>query len=106
MQDNNIYYNPKAFGLQIIALMELGGSYEFDTHVVFANEQGELFYANDAGCSCPTPFERHTMKSLEPITAKTWPDFYSNIMSNEYASMSDKRNFLEEVRCHIISSRQ
>lgn len=32
--------------------------YEYDTFIVLRHiPSGRLFYANDSGCSCPTPFE-------------------------------------------------
>lgn len=66
----NVYYDPEAFGLRILGSVEFSsGSYEFDTYVVFVDEQsGALFSAHDSGCSCPLPFERYDRSNLTPIT--------------------------------------
>lgn len=65
----NIYYTPEAFGLQQIGEAEFSsGSYEFDTTVVWRDvETGEFFYAEDSGCSCPTPFESHDRTTITKI---------------------------------------
>lgn len=64
---HNIYGSPSKFRLKIFAEVGRGLSYEFDIFVVFQNEAGELFYAEDAGCSCPEPFDNLTMDTLQPI---------------------------------------
>jgi hypothetical protein len=58
--DGNVYYAPEQFGLTTLDEAEHGGSYEFDTCVVWKDSEGRLWWAQDAGCSCPTPFEDTT----------------------------------------------
>lgn len=55
----NVYYDPEKFGLRIVGEAEFSsGSYEFDTSIVWQDvETGAMFYADDAGCSCPIPFD-------------------------------------------------
>jgi len=55
----NIYYDPEKFGLTPIGEIDwLDGSYEFDLTVVWKREfDGRFVYAEDSGCSCPSPFE-------------------------------------------------
>ena len=56
----DVYSAPEKFGLTIVYEEEVGGAYEFDKFVVWSNgdaTQPTFFYAMDAGCSCPTPFE-------------------------------------------------
>lgn len=55
---SNVYYNPEKSGLTTVGEIEAGGGYDFDTFVIFRdNGTGRLWWAEDAGCSCPTPFE-------------------------------------------------
>ena len=55
---SNIYYEPEAFGLTTVGELNLGDAHEFDMFVVWQdNGTGHLWYAEDHGCSCPTPFE-------------------------------------------------
>lgn len=54
---SNIYYQPEAFGLKVLAELDEGAAYEFNMLVVWQDAEGYLWYGADAGCSCPTPFE-------------------------------------------------
>lgn len=56
----NPYYNPEAHGLTILYEEDLGGSWEFDKFVVWADKEGRLWWDTDSGCSCPSPFENVT----------------------------------------------
>lgn len=53
----NIYTNPDYFGLRQVGEIEGIGGYEFDTFVAWVDQSGRYFWAEDAGCSCPVPFE-------------------------------------------------
>ena len=65
---SNVYYNPRDFGLEIVAEIEYStGSYEFDTRVIWKDEEGRLWTARDSGCSCPTPFENESLDTLERL---------------------------------------
>jgi hypothetical protein len=68
--DTNIYYNPEKFGLATVGEIDWSsGSYEFDITVVLKRiSDGQLFYAEDSSCSCPTPFETHELKDLTPCS--------------------------------------
>ena len=64
---SNIYYNPEDYGLEIVRDIDRSsGNYEFDQFVVWRNiETNEFYFATDSGCSCPSPFEDETMKTLQ-----------------------------------------
>lgn len=55
----NIYYDPEKFGLTTIGEIDWSdGCYCFDYTVVWKRESdGRFVYADDSGCSCPSPFE-------------------------------------------------
>lgn len=61
--------DPGKMGLKVVAEIEYSsGSYEFDTRIVWADKHGQLFTAQDEGCSCPTPFEAFdSIDKLEPV---------------------------------------
>ena len=65
----NIYYNPEKFGLRPVGEAEFSsGGYEFDTTVVWQDvETGALYYADDSGCSCPSPFEADSRATITRI---------------------------------------
>lgn len=50
--------------------------YEFDMTCVYRQKStGRLFYAEDSGCSCPTPFQNATEDDLHPIDRmQDWHD--------------------------------
>lgn len=58
--DNNPYYQPGNFGLELIGTIEWDEeSYQFNMTAIWrdAEDSNVLFWASDAGCSCPSPFE-------------------------------------------------
>ena len=68
----NVYYDPEKFGLTQIGHIELAGSYEFDTYVLWKDKNGLVYWAYDTGCSCPIPFEDYTtLESLNVIRIYT-----------------------------------
>ncbi len=57
-EDGHIYCNPESFGLRIFAeTRNEAMDYAFSMFVVWQDAAGQLFWAEDAGCSCPDPFE-------------------------------------------------
>lgn len=56
---SNVYYDPEKFGLEIVGMVDFSsGSYEFSYFVVWQDTETKvLYWAEDSGCSCPTPFE-------------------------------------------------
>lgn len=55
---HNPYYNPEACGLKIIRIDERDVSYSFDIVMLWEDlKTGKWYWAHDAGCSCPSPFE-------------------------------------------------
>lgn len=61
--DNDVYYNPEAFGLTAVGVLDFSsGSYEFDYTAVWVDDNKVLYWADDSGCSCPSPFENYTSK--------------------------------------------
>lgn len=60
---SDVYYQPEAFGLTPELEVELSEpDYSFDILMVWRDEDSELWYATDSGCSCPSPFEDYTSK--------------------------------------------
>jgi hypothetical protein len=61
---SNIYYSPEEYGLEsVFDVDKSDGCYQFDQFVIW--KDGETyFWASDAGCSCPSPFEEMGRNSL------------------------------------------
>lgn len=97
---SNIYYAPEDFKLKTVADIDFGESYEFDMIVVWRNLEGpkRLYWAQDSGCSCPTPFEDyHTVESLEVLNKQTWGNFEKAVLSAYRGSTEEKQVFLRQV---------
>jgi len=92
----NLYYQPEAFGLTIVAELEEGGSYEFNTTVVFRRDSGELVWTHDAGCSCPTPFEDQGIQDLKEFDVGA---IRRHVRENpcSYATAEERAKFLRRV---------
>ena len=55
---SNIYYNPEAFGLELVGEFEwTEPCWSFDTLAVWKERRGRYWIGEDYGCSCPSPFE-------------------------------------------------
>lgn len=78
---DNPYSSPEKFGLTIVADIDDPDScYSFDMLIVWKHEDGRFFYAQDAGCSCPSPFEDlEKLDDLTLLTEETWSDFEAEL---------------------------
>ena len=56
----NIYYSPEKFGLELVDSHQLSDEpYSFDMLAIWRDTRDHtiMYYEQDSGCSCPTPFE-------------------------------------------------
>lgn len=91
---DNVYSAPEKFGLTIVAELEKDLSYSFDKLVVWRDANGKLYFAGDAGCSCPSPFEDYkSVDSLTPL--RHLSDLDDAVKSHPYG---DASAFLRTVR--------
>lgn len=82
-----------------------------ETRVYQDNRTGLLYLAFDTGCSCPTPFEGHTVADLTPL--RSIADWYRHALDHrivrnalgigtdlaEYQAMTTRvRELLQEAR--------
>ncbi|MEO3860954.1 hypothetical protein [Acrocarpospora sp. B8E8] len=68
----SLYYSPEKYGLATVGEIDWSdGCYQFDYTVIWRNHDGQLFHADDSGCSCPSPFES---TGLDDLTACTLPE--------------------------------
>jgi hypothetical protein len=66
----NVYYDPEKFDLEQFGEIQWGEPcYDFDLTVVWRRKaDGAFLYAEDSGCSCPSPFEQTGLDDLKPAT--------------------------------------
>lgn len=105
--DKNIESNPAAFGLAVVAEIEYsGGSYEFDTRIVWADKDGVLYTARDSGCSCPTPFEDYRkLEDLERVNLTSLKNETANELAEGFGGVSATtvRDFLTKVEDAVLN---
>lgn len=67
----DLYHSPEKANLEIIGSVDWSdGNYCFDLTVVWRHTlTRQFFYAEDSGCSCPSPFEDTQVEDLIPITS-------------------------------------
>lgn len=97
---SNIASSPEAFGLEVVADLDVAGVYEFDEVIVWRRKaDGTLWGAHDSGCSCPIPFDDIGVDDLEPITDEASLRSLMNRLS-EYRScpVGDVLDFHAKVR--------
>lgn len=76
----NIYYHPEKSGFEIFDSIEMDASCEYSTTLILRNtESGRLFYVQDSGCSCPTPFDEASEADLKPLVLETIEEFERDI---------------------------
>lgn len=98
--DSNIYYSPEDFGLKIVSVLEMHEpDYDFDMTVAWQDiHTGDVYWAHDSGCSCPSPFENILeIGDLTPVrNTKEVSDFINNYWHQP--SYSEKNRFLNDIR--------
>jgi hypothetical protein len=94
MWGNNIARNPEKFGLEYVVEVELAEpDYSFDILGVWKNEQG-YYLSTDSGCSCPSPWESHTIDDLTgPLTAEQAKEEATTLWSESYGNKYDPESF-------------
>ena len=106
--DDNVYYHPEKHGLSILEEIEHSdGYYEYDTQLFLKHQDGRVFFAEDSGCSCPTPFESYEgIESLERVTLENFEEFEKRVLGHKYstASAADLRTFLGKVKTALKES--
>lgn len=102
---SNIYSEPEKFGLEIVGEIEDEPDYSFDMFVVWKDNKGSLYYGQDSGCSCPSPFENiESVSELEKIDKNNFDVFETAVMrfNKEYSenarpSLEDRKNLIGKV---------
>jgi hypothetical protein len=97
---SNIYYSPENYGLEIVATLNGDLGYEFDMLVVWKTKTGrkKLYWAQDSGCSCPSPFEDYpNIDALNVLTRKTFGELEKATKAVSCVSSQDIDLFLRQV---------
>jgi len=102
--NDNPYYEPEKCGLELFAVVDTGGSYEFDIFAIWLKlDDNTLWWDTDCGCSCPSPFDNSDHgHDLKQVTKEDFHSFdealknHYNISAGEYSETSMKvKKFLK-----------
>lgn len=77
-------------------------SYDFDISGVFVNtETGQVYYAEDSGCSCPSPWEYTRVSALTEITrVQDWIDHTESRLAEQYYDWSSDADEKSTLAAH------
>jgi hypothetical protein len=93
------------FGLEVVASFDdPQASYSFDEFVIWQRKKdGALFYGEDSGCSCPSPFEN--VKSIADLTPITEGDSFKSFERDfaAYCAHAVYEGSYRYVEAHIES---
>lgn len=100
----DVYCDAETFGLTEVDSIDISdGCYQFDLIVVWKDATGKHYWANDSGCSCPSPFETFTsIDQLTPLMNDHDVDEMMKAVEGEswddYRTLEEKTTFLNAVR--------
>lgn len=94
----DIHGSPEKFGLATIGEIEWSsGAYEFDLTVLWKRESdGRFVYAEDSGCSCPSPFEDKGIPDLTVLPKRGG-------LKEFQAHLADRQGDGRDDRAHAIA---
>lgn len=96
---NNVYYSPEAFGLEIVAYLDLDDMpYSYDMLVVWRTDDGRLLMDTDSGCSCPTPFEGVEVADLPEYSESAANDIINAARARGTVSEDAVAQFREDIK--------
>ena len=86
--ENNPVSSPEKYGFEYVGYIELDNEpWQFYELAVLKNDKG-YYLTTDSGCSCPMPFESHTVDDLTgPLTAEQAREEVESLV--HLAAMSD-----------------
>lgn len=74
------YHQPGMFDLTTVGEIDWDNEcYQFNMTVVWAGKDGTVYWADDSGCSCPSPFE--DINSLDDLSKGTKWDALAHLQS-------------------------
>jgi hypothetical protein len=95
----NPYYDPEKLGLTTIAeLDDSEANYSFDMVVAWRHEDGSIYWQQDSGCSCPSPFEDYTELSMLNRAAPDLHDLQQAVDAHEHHTLVEAEAFMAAVR--------
>lgn len=97
--NDDVYHQPEKFDLALLVETDdQNASYSFHMVVVWAHRTtGKLYWAEDSGCFCPSPFEGfNNIESVTPLNPQTYGTWIQ-AMRNSGASLDARNRAITKV---------
>lgn len=96
----DVYYNPSDFNLTPVADIELDNeSCSFNILSVWKHKDGSFYYAQDSGCSCPSPFQDyHSIEQLQKLSVENFSELENITNKSRGATPMTIKYFLNAVK--------
>jgi hypothetical protein len=102
---STLYYDPEQAGLTIVGEVSWTDEpYSFDLTVVWRDESGQLYYADDSGCSCPGHFDGYY--KVEDLTKATSMEIGAHLqerLDDRWSKSSDSAGQAADLMLKIVS---
>lgn len=103
----NIYYHPEKYGLTTVGQIEwCDDPYQFDLTVVWKDNAGQIYWASDSGCSCPSPFEDHDRSTLTCGSAGEFARYVQDIKTERVNLSPNVEAQIVELILRVVQSKQ
>ena len=99
----NPYYYPEKCGLTIFDSIDTAGSYEFDIFCIWEDNNHNLWWDSDSGCSCPTPFDPDDRHDLKPITSTTLYNFEQALRNHPRITREEADKIYRNVKAYVTT---
>ena len=100
----NPYYSPEKCGLEQMYSLHGEEDYSFDMAVIWRDsDSGKYYFAQDSGCSCPSPFEDfHSLDDLTELNADTLYSLKETAENLYNVDKAEARSFISSAK-HLIN---
>jgi hypothetical protein len=96
---SNIYYHPEKCGLELLDVLEEPLDYEFNMLGLWRETStGKMYWAQDSGCSCPTPFDDYCgVSNMTPLANVYDYSVFEKVVRDFPVPLSSRTRMLRKV---------
>ena len=99
----SVYYSPEDYGLEPIGTLDEDLGYEFHILAIWKDKDGNIYWAEDSGCSCPIPFEDEHFNGPDDTSLETDTVALMEAIDAFPAAEGDKEQVRGYLMLHAMS---